>query len=140
MIFLIFPMYINLSPKIVVIKRLLYQIFCRYTFDKICLVTNLEWRNCTSYQWIQVNTCQCYLHQAFVMCGCAWCAFACKRMSRQVVKKSTTHCKSWWRPNCKRYCAFTGDRSPVEFIALFHKMLNVIDLFVNTVRDVNQVS
>ena len=70
----------------------------------------------------------------YMMCVCM------QAMSRQAVKKSATHCKSWWRPNCERYCAFTEDRSPVEFIALFHKMLNVIDLFVNTVRDVNHVS
>jgi len=50
-----------------------------YAFDKICLVNESGMTKLYSYQWIQVNTCQCYLHQAFVMCGCAWCAFACKR-------------------------------------------------------------
>lgn len=68
-----------------------------------------------------------------VMCVCM------QAMSRHAFEKSATHCKSWWRTNCKRYCAFTRDRSLVEFIALFHKMLNVIDLFVNTMCSVNHV-
>lgn len=66
-----------------------------------------------------------------VMCVCM------QAMSRHAFEKSATHCKSWWRTNCKLYCAFTRDRSPVEFIILFHKILNIIDLFVNTICSVN---
>lgn len=67
-----------------------------------------------------------------VMCVCM------QAMSRHAFGKSATHCKSWWRTDCNVIVHLPETDRPWN-LSLFHKMLNVIDLFVNTIYSVNHV-